>query len=88
MDDILSQGGDREPSPWPRRLTMLGATDRGLLLAPLSPRPGSVAYKLWNPAAPQASRTFGEVIAASPAEIAWTPPAPRSAQAGVPSRSR
>jgi hypothetical protein len=25
MDDILSQGGDREPSPWPRRLTMIAA---------------------------------------------------------------
>jgi hypothetical protein len=23
-DDILSQGGDREPSPWPRRLAVLG----------------------------------------------------------------
>ena len=25
MDDILSQGGDREPSPWPRRLALIGA---------------------------------------------------------------
>src|ERR1700735_1367078 len=25
MDDILSQGGDREPSPWPRRLAVIGA---------------------------------------------------------------
>jgi hypothetical protein len=25
MDDILSQGGDREPSPWPRRLAALAA---------------------------------------------------------------
>jgi hypothetical protein len=25
MDDILSQGGDREPSPWPRRLAMIAA---------------------------------------------------------------
>ena len=24
MDDILSQGGDREPSPWPRRLAVIG----------------------------------------------------------------
>src|ERR1700733_15925502 len=23
-DDILSQGGDREPSPWPRRLSVIG----------------------------------------------------------------
>src|ERR1700722_7955058 len=25
MDDILSQGGDREPSRWPRRLAVIGA---------------------------------------------------------------
>ena len=25
MDDILSQGGDREPSPWPRRLAAIAA---------------------------------------------------------------
>jgi hypothetical protein len=25
MDDILSRGGDREPSPWPRRLAVIGA---------------------------------------------------------------
>jgi hypothetical protein len=25
VDDILSQGGDREPSPWPRRLAVIGA---------------------------------------------------------------
>jgi hypothetical protein len=25
MDDILSQGGDREPSPWPRRLAIIAA---------------------------------------------------------------
>ena len=50
------------------------ATDRGLLLAPVRQRPGTPAYKLWNPADPQASRTFDGVIAAGPAEIAWTPP--------------
>jgi hypothetical protein len=50
------------------------ATDRGLLLAPVSQRTGPQADKLWNPADPKASRTFDAVIAASPAEIAWTPP--------------
>jgi hypothetical protein len=25
MEDILSQGGDRDPSPWPRRLAVIGA---------------------------------------------------------------
>jgi hypothetical protein len=50
------------------------ATDRGLLLAPVAPRPGTVADQLWDPAAPQASRTFDAVIAASTTQIAWTPP--------------
>jgi hypothetical protein len=50
------------------------ATDRGLLLAPVAPPPGTMAYQLWDPAAPRASRTFDEVIAASATQIAWTPP--------------
>jgi hypothetical protein len=50
------------------------ATDRGLLLAPAAPRPGTMAYQLWDPAAPQASRTFEAAIAASATQIAWAPP--------------
>jgi hypothetical protein len=50
------------------------ATDRGLLLAPVASRPGTMAYRLWDPAAPQASRTFEAVIAASTTQIAWAPP--------------
>ncbi|MGH3205777.1 MAG: hypothetical protein ACRDP5_27540 [Streptosporangiaceae bacterium] len=57
------------------------ATDRGLLLAPVAPRPGATAYLLWNPAAPQASRAFAAVIAASPSQIAWAPPC--AARCGV-----
>jgi effector-binding domain-containing protein len=49
------------------------ATDRGLLLAPVSPQPGTTAYKLWDAAAPGASRTFDGVIAATATEIAWVP---------------
>jgi hypothetical protein len=49
------------------------ATDRGLLLAPVAPRPGAMADLLWNPAAPRASRTFNAVIAASATQIAWAP---------------
>ena len=49
-------------------------TDRGLLLAPVAPRPGATAYQLRDPAAPRASRTFDAVIAASATQIAWTPP--------------
>jgi hypothetical protein len=50
------------------------ATDRGLLLAPVASQPGTMAYQLWDPAAPQASRTFDAVIAASTTQIAWAPP--------------
>jgi hypothetical protein len=50
------------------------ATDRGLLLAPVAPQPGTTTYQLWDPAAPQARRTFDAVIAASATQIAWTPP--------------
>ena len=50
------------------------ATDRGLLLAPVAPRPGTMAYQLWDPAARQASRTFDAVVAASTTQIAWAPP--------------
>jgi hypothetical protein len=49
------------------------ATDRGLLLAPVSQQQGTSADKLLNAAAPQHSRTFDGVIAATPTEIAWTP---------------
>jgi hypothetical protein len=50
------------------------ATDRGLLLAPVSGSSGTPVDKLWDPAAARASRTFAGVIAASPTEIAWTSP--------------
>ena len=33
-----------------------------------------MADKLWNPAAPQASRTLAAVLAASTTQIAWAPP--------------
>jgi hypothetical protein len=50
------------------------ATDRGLLLAPVTPEPGTTGDQLWDPAAPQASLTFDTVIAASATEIASAPP--------------
>jgi hypothetical protein len=49
------------------------ATDRGLLLTPVAPRPGTTADQLWDPATSRASRTFDAVIAASTTQIAWTP---------------
>jgi hypothetical protein len=48
-------------------------TSRGLLLVPVTARAGTIADKLWDPAAPQASRTFDGVIAASATQIAWSP---------------
>ena len=49
-------------------------TDRGLLLAPVAQRTGTMADTLWDPAAPQASRTLDGVIASSATRIAWAPP--------------
>ena len=49
------------------------ATDQGLLLAPVSQQGGTTTDKLWDAAAPQHSRTFAGVIAATATEIAWTP---------------
>ena len=49
-------------------------TGRGLLLAPVAQRPGTMADMLWDPAARQPSRTFEGVIAASATQIAWAPP--------------
>jgi uncharacterized membrane protein len=53
------------------------STSRGLLLAPVAHQIGPAVFKLWDPAAPQASRTFSGVIAAGTSEIAWTQCAPR-----------
>jgi hypothetical protein len=65
------------PVRLPTGYVIYQATDRGLLLAPVRQRPGTPAYKLWNPADAKASRTFDGVIAASRTEIAWTPPCAR-----------
>ncbi len=55
----------------PAGSVIVQATDRGLLLAPVAREAGATADQLWNPAAPQASRRFDGVIAASASEIAW-----------------
>jgi hypothetical protein len=59
------------PLRLPAGYVIVQATDRGLLLAPAAQQPGTPAYRLWNPAAPQASRTFDGVIAVSTGKIAW-----------------
>jgi hypothetical protein len=48
-------------------------TDRGLLLARASQQPGAEVSELWDPAGASVSRTFDQVLAASPGEIAWLP---------------
>ena len=49
-------------------------TNRGLLLTPVAPGSGTMADKLWDPAAARHSRTFAGVIAASASQVAWAPP--------------
>jgi hypothetical protein len=70
MDDILSQGADREPSPWPRRLALIAACV--VVVA------GGVIY-LGRPGHPHAPAAAHSVAAAHPASI---PPGPASAAAG------
>jgi hypothetical protein len=49
-------------------------TSRGLLLTPVSQRPGMTADLLWKPGATGASRMLTGVIAVSATQVAWTPP--------------
>jgi hypothetical protein len=50
------------------------ATSRGLLLQPAPIGRATTTDRLWNPADPRAGRTFSNVIATGPNEIAWAPP--------------
>jgi hypothetical protein len=58
----------------PAGYLIVQGTERGLLLAPVPEQPGTMGDMLWDPAVPQSVRTFGEVIAAGPAQIAWALP--------------
>jgi hypothetical protein len=62
---------------------ILRATDRGLLLAPTALQSSATAYRLWDPAAPQAQRTLGWVLAASARAIASAPPCAARCQVQV-----
>src|ERR1700733_558488 len=68
------------PVGLPRGYLIYQATDRGLLLAPVSGQPGPTADELWDPANSRTVRMFDDVVAASPAEIAWTPPCAATCQ--------
>jgi len=48
-------------------------TNSGLLLVPELARGGGVRYQLWEPSTGRISRSFQNVIAVSPDEIAWMP---------------
>jgi hypothetical protein len=63
----------RRPVLLPAGYVIEQGTDRGLLLAPTNPASGTGVDRLWNPASQQASRTFGQVIAANESEIASAP---------------
>ena len=67
-----AKGALTRPVRLPPGYAIAQGTDRGLLLAPVSQPPGAATYKLWDPSAPQASRAFEGVLAASSGEIAWT----------------
>ncbi|HTU74316.1 MAG TPA: hypothetical protein VMG38_12435 [Trebonia sp.] len=70
--EASSRGPLTRPVRLPGGYLIDQGTDHGLLLAPLGLPPGAAAYKLWDPSAPRASRTFTRVLAASPGEVAWT----------------
>ncbi len=70
--EVSATGVPRGPQlSLPAGYVIAQGTDRGLLLAPATQRPGATADLLWNPAAPQAGRAYDAVIAASASEIAW-----------------
>ena len=59
------------------------ATSRGLLLQPAAIGRATTTDRLWNPARPQAGRTFSNVIATGQNEIAWAPPCATRCRARV-----
>jgi hypothetical protein len=58
----------------PRGYVIVQGTVTGLLLAPELAGPGPVPYQLWEPGTRRVSRSFQNVIAVSPAAVAWMPP--------------
>jgi hypothetical protein len=57
----------------PRGYSIDQGTAAGLLLVPELAGKGAVPYRLWEPGTRRASRSFQNVIAASPGQIAWMP---------------
>lgn len=62
------------PVSLPAGYLIVRGTAGGLLLAPVARQPGTNADMLWDRSARRFTRTFDQVLAASPTQIAWTPP--------------
>jgi hypothetical protein len=62
------------PLQLPAGYLIVQGTGRGLLLAPVAQRAGTMADTLWDPGESRSVRTFDEVLAASPTQIAWALP--------------
>jgi hypothetical protein len=58
----------------PRGYVIDQGTSSGLLLVPELARTSTVRYELWDPGTGRVSRSFQNLIAVSPGEIAWMPP--------------
>ena len=71
--EVSTTGAQLGPSvKLPRGYVIDRATDRGLLLVSAGKQSGDSVYTLYNPSSAKATRTFENVIAASPTEVAWT----------------
>ena len=77
MDDILSQGGDRDPGRWPRRLALLGAP---VLVAVASIAYISLAHHAHSTAAVRPSSAS---VSAAPGSVSLIAPGPPSGSDGI-----
>ena len=71
--EVGPTGALTRPVTLPPGYAIVQGTDRGLLLAPVSQPPGAAVSKLWNPSSSRTTKEFGQVIAASPGEVALAP---------------
>ncbi len=77
MDDILSQGGDRDPGRWPRRLALLGAP---VLVAVASIAYISLAHHAHSTAAVRPSSAS---VSVAPGSVSLIAPGPPSGSDGI-----
>ena len=67
----------------PAGYTIYQGTRAGLLLVQVKADSGPSPYELWNPGTQRVTRSFPNVIAVSPAQIAWVPACTGSCQVHV-----